>query len=309
MTDAPTSRLTASADSDLSGGRIISSDPAFAGRGDTPAPVICEFCGASRYTRGRYIGDRVFWNPGGAEVCACPEGQALFAKRGKEARIARKKERDDEEARKMRGRVRRVFGNSGMSGRFLMRTFENFQTDAYNRDALKAARFYAEHFGKVRPLSHDQNPGMNGLLISGSIGSGKTHIAAAIANHLLRQGVAVICMSEKKLYGRIKETFSGDGHHESSVLRLYEQAPLLIIDDIGKVQMTEWTISTLYAIIDSRYEAMKPLIVTTNYGNADLVRRLTPPGGDGVAAEAIIDRLVQMCEGIVMNGPSHRRRG
>ena len=64
-------------------------------------------------------------------------------------------------------------------------------------------------------------------------------------------------------------------------------------------QPTEWGSAKIYAIINARYEAYMPTIVTTNYGGAELVERMTPKGAD---------RLKEMCAGIQMNGKSRRSR-
>jgi DNA replication protein DnaC len=144
-------------------------------------------------------------------------------------------------------------------------------------------------------------------LITGGIGTGKTHIAAAIANHLLNQGMAVICMTERHLLGEIKRTYS-QGSDESAVREVYERVPLLIIDDLGKEKPSEWTLATLYAIIDGRYERAMPLITTTNYNAKGLIERLTPPGTDKTTATAIIDRLAEMCDCLIINGDSWRTK-
>ena len=84
--------------------------------------------------------------------------------------------------------------------------------------------------------------------------------------------------------------------------------PLLIIDDMGKEPATEWGISKIYAIINGRYDGYMPTIVTTNYDDQQLARRLTPPNGDDITAQATIDRLREMCGGVPMDGESWRSR-
>jgi len=54
---------------------------------------------------------------------------------------------------------------------------------------------------------------------------------------------------------------------------------------------TEWTMATLYAILNARYEAMRPTIITTNYSDKDLIARLTPKGGDNTNIGAMMSRL------------------
>ena len=78
------------------------------------------------------------------------------------------------------------------------------------------------------------------------------------------------------LLERIKRTYSATGGSESDVLKIYKTVPLLVIDDIGKEPPTEWAISTVYNIINGRYEAYLPTIVTTNYDTEALIDRMTP---------------------------------
>lgn len=108
---------------------------------------------------------------------------------------------------------------------------------------------------------------------------------------------------------RIKRTYSTTGGSESDVLRIYKTVPLLVIDDIGKEPPTEWAISTVYNIINGRYEAYLPTIVTTNYDTEALIDRMTPrESHDSMTARATIDRLMEMCRGIALTGQSWRSR-
>ena len=124
-----------------------------------------------------------------------------------------------------------------------------------------------------------------------------------------------ICMTMIDLLERIKSIFTdssqrfGCFYDESVVLDAYTAASLLIIDDLGKEQATEWAIAKIYAIINARYEALMPTIITTNYSEADLIKRLTPKEtGDPTTADATIDRLREMCGVIVTTGESWRTK-
>lgn len=259
-----------------------------------PEPVVCEYCGqllrAKRYT----FGARVCWDPSGPERCTCEK-----------AVNAHKKEVAEE---RMRALVALIVKDSGMSARFLRRTFDTFQVNADNERAFRVCRSYALGFRDKLP-ERNPEPGRNGLFITGPKGTGKTHLSAAIANHVMQEGIAAVCMTALDLLTEIKRTYDSQwrGNAEHDLLATYTKVPLLILDDVGKEPATEWAVSKLYAIINSRYEAYLPTIITTNYTDTELVRRLTPKDtGDQTTADATIDRLREMCVAIVTKGESWR---
>ena len=261
-----------------------------------PEPILCEYCGQLRRAKRYTFGARVCWDPEGPERCTCAEAVAAYEKE-----IA---------ALKMHSLVNMLINDSGMGARFLRRTFETFQVTAENERAFRACKSYAEHFNDKLP-DNAADPGRNGLFITGPKGTGKTHLAAAIANKLLREGTGVICMTMIDLLTEIKRTYEsqwkGDAEHD--LLTTYTKVPLLILDDVGKEPPTEWAVSKLYTIINARYEAYMPTIITTNYTDTELVRRFTPKDtGDRVTADATIDRLREMCAAIVTTGESWRSK-
>lgn len=288
----------------------MSNDPAARGY-NPPDPVPCEYCGQLRYTEGRFLLGRIIWNFTGPKRCDCPEAVEAYEKEKAEREAKERAERAAEADRLMRQRVAQIIGDSGMSTRFLRRTFDSFQITQENQRAAKVCKMYADTFKEKQP-SDDKDPGRNGLFITGPKGTGKTHLAAAIANQLMREGTGVICMTMIDLLDRIKETYAQRRQWEASegdVLNTYKEVPLLIIDDMGKEPPTEWAVSKIYAIINARYEAYLPTIVTTNYTDSELVRRLTPKDtGDSTTADATIDRLREMCSAIVTSGDSWRSK-
>lgn len=289
---------------------ILSNDPAAAAF-EPPDPVPCEYCGKPRYTQGFWMCGRIRWNFKGPERCDCPEAVAEYERETADREAYEKAKREAERAEKMQERVREIIGASGMHARFLRRTFDSFQPTQENHRALAACKKYADNFRSKQP-EYNEDPGRNGLFITGPKGTGKTHLAAAIANQLMQEGTAVVCMTMIDLLDRIKQTFEQHqkwGASESTVLNTYKEVPLLIIDDMGKEPATEWAVSKIYAIINARYEAYLPTIITTNYSDSELVRRLTPKdSGDSTTADATIDRLREMCAGIVTTGDSWRSR-
>ncbi|MBU5454833.1 ATP-binding protein [Caproiciproducens sp. MSJ-32] len=73
---------------------------------------------------------------------------------------------------------------------------------------------------------------------------------------------------------------------------------LLVIDDLGTEQGTEWSLSKIYTILDSRYRKKLPTIVTSNYSLGQLKERY---------GERIVDRLIEMCINIENKNPSIRK--
>lgn len=288
---------------------VMSNDPSVANKPDTPKPVPCEFCGKPRMTKGFRFGKRIIWAPYGPERCDCPEAVAAYEKAEAERKAKEEAQRKAEEDRKLRERIRKIIGESGMGERFLRRTFTTFEITEENRKAAATAQRYVNAFDALLPKKDGNEPGRNGLFIAGPPGTGKTHLAAAIANDLIAKGRPVICMTMIDLLERIKRTYNEPGIDEGSVLRIYKTVPLLIIDDIGKEPPTEWAISTIYNIINGRYEAYLPIIVTTNYDTDALIQRMTPRDTrDDTTARATLDRLMEMCRGVTLTGESWRRR-
>ena len=197
-------------------------------------------------------------------------------------------------------RIERLLGKSGIKKRFQRRTFEKFITDTPERvRCYQIAKRYADSFS-IRYENGD------GLYIEGTNGTGKTHLAAAIALQLINEGVPVVCKTSSDLLLDIKKAYDDEYTKESAVLDVYKSVDLLIIDDLGKEQCSDWSVSTLYSILNDRYEDMKPTIITTNYGAEDLIRALTPKGYDNTKIVAIISRLRETSTVITMAWDDYR---
>lgn len=226
----------------------------------------------------------MFWQPTPVR-CDCPQAKAYWQEYDRQQEEKKAAEQEARRRRTLQEKVDRLLGESGIRKRFQQRTFPNFRRDTPDRRRnYEIAKEYADNFA-VHSRRGD------GLYIEGTNGTGKTHLAAAIALQLISEGVPVICKTSSDLLMDIKKSFDAAGAREHEILGVYKKVDLLIIDDLGKEQCTDWGVSTLYSILNDRYEDMKPTIITTNYNGESLVRALTPKGMDASKILAIISRL------------------
>jgi DNA replication protein DnaC len=140
-------------------------------------------------------------------------------------------------------------------------TFENFQERGHvglraaQAESLEYAYNQARHFAQ-----HAQG----WLLLSGSYGCGKTHLAAAIANFVVDAGIPTLFLTVPDLLDTLR--FSYDDPESTFEQRFDEirGAPLLIMDDFGTQNATEWAQEKLFQILNYRYIKKLPVVITTN---------------------------------------------
>lgn len=136
------------------------------------------------------------------------------------------------------------------------------------------------------------------LLFVGEYGSGKTHLAAAIANHRRNMGEEVMLLTAPDLLDYLRTTFAP----ESSVSfdKLFDKVrnvPLLVLDDLGMEAAKPWAQEKLFQILDYRYVGRMPTIITTSKEMNDLNPRLV---------SRLIDQRI--CRIIEMNVQSYALR-
>lgn len=186
---------------------------------------------------------------------------------------------------------------ANLSKRFTTRTFDNFLVDnQIQKKAYDLAKNYTKNIDKAL------EDGTGIIFVGqGCVGTGKTHLACAIANDLLDRGYPVKVINVAKMIYQIKEDFKVDE---------YINVPILLIDDLGKETGTQWVCETLYLIFNERYEAMKPTIITTENG-LDEIRKnyITVVNGQTIdRGKSIISRLTEDFIYVPLTGGDYRQR-
>lgn len=208
--------------------------------------------------------------------------------RAEEERLKKEQMQKEEEMRS----IQRAKVSSMMDDTFRTACFANYQIRNGNERHLKVAKKYCIEFSKM----YERN---QGLLFWGTVGTGKSYIAACIANYLLEANTSVVMTS----FVRILQEMQGfDREREETFTNKLNSVKLLIIDDLGAERSTDYALEKVYGIIDNRYRAKKPLILTTN-----LTLRQMQEATD-IRYARIYDRIFEMCYPMEFSGVSWRKR-
>jgi DNA replication protein DnaC len=201
------------------------------------------------------------------------------------------------------------------------RRYEHCTLDSYEPDygqadqSLATADMMARNFVSGYPVTTEGR----GLLLTGDVGIGKTHLAVGILHALiLEKGVRGLFCDYRELLKRIQESYNPlVATTELQILAPVFEAEVLILDELGAQKPTDWVWDTVALILNTRYNDKRTTLITTNYPNAPAAlaqQRTAAPGnvmreetlGDRIG-ERMRSRLAEMCVEVKMRGNDFRQ--
>lgn len=203
--------------------------------------------------------------------------------------------------------------------------YEHCELSSYTTDFPSADRSLEEAHLLAAKFVQEYDPrDGTGLLITGNIGTGKTHLAVGIIKELiLNRGVSCLFYDYRELLKEIQNSYNSTVQTtELDVLRPVFEADVLLLDELGAVKPTEWVWDTVSLILNSRYNDSRATIITTNLPNlgpgkyrSNLDARSREAAeqsnqdktlGDRIG-EPMRSRLHEMCRIIEMEGSDFRK--
>ncbi|HTS34812.1 MAG TPA: ATP-binding protein [Candidatus Solibacter sp.] len=215
----------------------------------------------------------------------------------------------------MRARSQSLLAAARIPRRYEHCELANYDTDFPGAHAsLAEAHFVASNFAKKCDPRGDK-----GLLIIGTIGTGKTHLAVGILKELiLTRGIACLFYDYRELLKEIQNSYNSTVQTtELDVLRPVFETDVLVLDELGAVKPTEWVWDTVSLILNTRYNDNRTTIITSNFDDAPAggapgisVARAAARGetlGDRIG-ERMRSRLHEMCRIVALEGADFRQK-
>jgi len=206
----------------------------------------------------------------------------------------------------------RAFDAVGVPARHAGSTLLSFVDNNTHQTSMKTA--VSAYLREFDPTAENR-----GLVLFGDVGTGKTHLIVALLRDLvLRHGVRVKFVEFSHLLADLKSGFD-IGRGMAALIDPLVDVDVLAIDELGKGRNTEFEGTVLDELVSRRYNAMRPILATTNYGerktgraraNAAAVQvgiEATPGLADRVG-DRVYSRLRETCDFLKVQGEDHRMR-
>ncbi len=223
------------------------------------------------------------------EVCQKCFGSGMEVVKGQGARICECRRRDAHSLRLNKARIPKRYEKCHFN------TYDHKLSESQKK-ALRLAGDFTQNFPAV-----DQ-----GLLFTGPVGVGKTHLAVSIIKGLTERGFPCLFYEFGSLLKEIQDSYNpSTKSSELAVLSPVLTAEVLVLDELGASKPTDWVLDTMAHIINTRYNENRFTIFTTNYPDeraADGKETLEDRVGVRVRS-----RIFEMCKTVKIEGEDYRR--
>ncbi len=214
--------------------------------------------------------------------------------------------------------------------------FDNFETDndfekfsveelaAFNGSLTQAKMFVKRFVQEFTPVREESEPG---LLLMGSCGAGKTHLAVAALKEIVLRGHSGLFYDYRELLKEIQDSYNAESQStEMGVLEPVLKAEIFVLDDVGSSKPSSWALETVGHVLNTRYNEKRVTLLTTNYldeefdnGSVDSpFRQIRLPSREQIRGAKedtlaervgmrIRSRLYEMCRTIKICAPDYRK--
>lgn len=184
-----------------------------------------------------------------------------------------------------RKRAKRLMAASGISEEDQSKGFCDFRT--FEEKSLEEARNTAIMY--YRMFLKNQGQRVNSIILCGASGRGKTTLGLCICNNLIKNNIEVKYMPYRQEITALKQVVTDDFNYNNRI-NVYKNASVLFIDDFLKGKITESDINIMYEIINHRYLARLPIVLTTERTIGEMME----------IDEATASRLVEMSKDYIV---------
>ena len=183
---------------------------------------------------------------------------------------------------------------SGLSPAMLSHTFDNFRLSYYEEYLLTKNKSYRQLASKAKSACNKfagniiSGGHARSILLCGDVGRGKSHLAAAVANKLLEKNIDVLFLIVPDFLDSIRASYNDAGEFsEAEIMSRAQQVGVLILDDLGAHNFSEWTKNRLFSLINYRVNYNAPCLITTNLSLDELNETI---------GTRTVSRIVEMCD-------------